>query len=128
MKCALLSNSNIELLSRRVDARHEMFIGEGYGSWIQESAGELNEGTGHNIVLLTGKVSNVPPPAIALIAPAANAAHSMASTGKRDMDSGLRSSDFDSLTQICFSKRSAALKTKAPRPKTSTESRTRSEL
>ena len=38
MKCALLSNSNIESLSRRVDTRHEMFIGEGYGSWIQELA------------------------------------------------------------------------------------------
>jgi FkbH-like protein len=38
MKCALLSNSNIESLSRRVDTRHEMFIAEGYGSWIQELA------------------------------------------------------------------------------------------
>src|SRR5438309_11488423 len=38
MKCALLSNSSFESLSRRVDTRHEMFIGEGYGSWIQELA------------------------------------------------------------------------------------------
>jgi FkbH-like protein len=38
MKCALLSNCNIESLSRRINARHEVFIAEGYGAWIQELA------------------------------------------------------------------------------------------
>jgi FkbH-like protein len=36
MKCALLSNCNVESLSRRIDARHDVFIADGYGAWIQE--------------------------------------------------------------------------------------------
>ena len=37
MKCALLSNVNVESLGRRV-ARHEVHIAPGYGAWTQELA------------------------------------------------------------------------------------------
>ena len=37
MKCALLSNVNIELIGRRIQ-RHEVHIAQGYGVWTQELA------------------------------------------------------------------------------------------
>ena len=37
MRAAVLSNTNVESLSRRVgEGRHEVWIAEGYGAWIQE--------------------------------------------------------------------------------------------
>jgi FkbH-like protein len=36
MKSALLSNCNVESLSRRIDASHDVFIADGYGAWIPE--------------------------------------------------------------------------------------------
>src|SRR4051812_16689855 len=35
MKCALLSNVNVESIARRIE-RHEVHIAQGYGIWTQE--------------------------------------------------------------------------------------------
>src|SRR6516162_10154831 len=37
MKCALLSNVNVESIARRIE-RHEVHIAQGYGVWTQELA------------------------------------------------------------------------------------------
>src|SRR5215470_8887820 len=37
MKCALLSNINVESVGRQVE-RHEVYIAQGYGAWRQELA------------------------------------------------------------------------------------------
>jgi FkbH-like protein len=42
MKCALLSNVNIESIARRIE-RHEVHIAQGYGVWTQELADPTSE-------------------------------------------------------------------------------------
>ena len=42
MKCALLSNVNIESIARRIE-RHEVHIAQGYGVWTQELADPSSE-------------------------------------------------------------------------------------
>ncbi len=37
MRCALLSNVNVESIARRI-ARHEVYVAQGYGAWTQELA------------------------------------------------------------------------------------------
>ena len=37
MKCALLSNVNVESIARQME-RHEVYIAQGYGVWTQELA------------------------------------------------------------------------------------------
>jgi hypothetical protein len=37
MKCALLSNVNVESIARQME-RHEVYIAQGYGAWTQELA------------------------------------------------------------------------------------------
>jgi FkbH-like protein len=42
MKCAVLSNVNVESLARRIE-RHEVHVAQGYGAWTQELANPASE-------------------------------------------------------------------------------------
>lgn len=38
MRCALLSNVNVESIARRMKGRHDLHLAEGFGAWVQELA------------------------------------------------------------------------------------------